>query len=193
MARILHIGNSGADVARLTTRLASLGYAVPRSSTFTDATHHAVMAFQKVNGLERDGVAGARTMAQLVQPLGVRIGRGAPDRVVIDRSDQVLMLVRGGRVRAIYNASTGNPSLPDGRGEVTPLGTFRVGRKVRGPHRAELGTLYWPSFFHGGIAVHGAPSVPATPQSHGCVRVPLTSARTIYDAMRAGTVVQVRA
>jgi len=77
-------------------------------------------------------------------------------------------------------------------GEATPVGTFRVGRQVRGPHHAEFGTLYSLSFFNRGIAVHGAPNVPATRASHGCVRVPLHLATTMFDAMRAGSLVQVR-
>ena len=36
-----------------------------------------------------------------------------------------------------------------------------------------LGRLYRPRYFNGGIAVHGYPSVPSTPASHGCVRVTL--------------------
>lgn len=193
MMRTLDIGSSGGGVARLKTRLRALHYAVDRGATFTEATHHAVMAFQKVNGLERDGVAGARTLAALRRPTGVRIGRGEPDRVVVDLSDQVLLVVRRGRVQRIVNASTGNPSLPDGRGESTPMGSFRVGRRVAGPYRAELGVLYSPSFFHRGIAVHGAPIVPATAASHGCVRIPMHLAQPIQDAMVAGSLVQVRA
>jgi len=38
---------------------------------------------------------------------------------------------------------------------------------------APLGKLYNPVYFVGGIAVHGAPSVPNRPASHGCVRIPM--------------------
>ena len=188
----LTIGSRGASVVQLKERLRTLRYAVDRGSTYTQATHHAVMAFQKVNGLERDGVAGANTLRALRAPVGVRLGRGEPSRVVVDLGDQVLMLVRGGRVTKIVNACTGNPNLADGRGEATPVGSFRVGRRIAGPHQAELGVLYSPTFFHGGIAVHGAPQVLAAPMSHGCVRIPMHLAQPIQDAMRAGMQVQVR-
>ncbi|MCW2923506.1 MAG: endopeptidase [Thermoleophilia bacterium] len=191
-ARTLAPGSSGVDVARLKARLRALHYAVDPGRTFTDATRNAVMAFQKVNGLERDGVAGVRTLAAMRHAKGVSVGHGEASRVVVDLSDQVLLVVRGGRVQQIVNACTGNPDLPDGRGEATPVGTFRVGRRVRGPDRAELGVLYSPSYFTGGIAVHGAPSVLATPASHGCVRIPMHLAQPIQDAMRAGSQVQVR-
>lgn len=188
----LHVGSRSTAVARLNARLRALGYATSAGASFGEPTRHAVMAFQKVNGLERDGVAGARTLRALRAPVPVAIGRGAGDRVVIDLSDQVLLLVRGGRVRTIVNASTGTPDLADGRGEATPVGTYRVGRKVRAVEHGPLGPMWWPSYFHGGIAVHGSPSVPAGPASHGCVRIPLHLAQSVSDAMRAGMTVQVR-
>lgn len=189
---MLTVGASGTGVARLKTRLRALHYAVDRGSTFTDATHHAVMAFQKLNGLDRDGIVGAQTLNALKRPVVARIGPGAPERIVVDLSDQVLMVVSRGRVSKIVNACTGDPSLPDGRGQATPIGRFRVTRKVRGPEQADLGVLYSPSYFNGGIAVHGAPHVLAYPSSHGCVRIPMHMASSIFDAMRMGMRVQVR-
>jgi hypothetical protein len=38
-------------------------------------------------------------------------------------------------------------------------------------HRSYLGTMYKPFYFYGGYAIHGSPSVPGYPASHGCVRV----------------------
>lgn len=189
---VLRIGSVGHDVARLKSRLRSLRYAVDRGNVFTEQTHHAVMAFQKLNGLDRDGIAGVQTLRRLRRPTGASVGRGAGDRIVVDLSDQLLLLVRRGRVVKIVNACTGDPNLPDGRGEATPVGTFRVHRKVRGPEHAELGVLYSPSYFRGGIAVHGAPRVLARPASHGCVRIPMHLASSIHDAMRMGMLVQVR-
>ena len=39
-----------------------------------------------------------------------------------------------------------------------------------------LGDLYNPLYFNGGIAFHGAYSVPGYPASHGCVRIPMNAA-----------------
>ena len=39
----------------------------------------------------------------------------------------------------------------------------------------ELGELYRPKYFRGGIAVHGSNSIPNYPASHGCVRVSTTA------------------
>jgi hypothetical protein len=51
--------------------------------------------------------------------------------------------------------------------------------------------LYNPVFFNGGIAVHGAPSVPAYPASHGCVRIPMSASRWFYDTVPRGFAVYV--
>ena len=44
---------------------------------------------------------------------------------------------------------------------------YRYGRRVEGWRDAPLGRLYNPVYFNGGIAVHGAGSVPDRPASHG--------------------------
>jgi lipoprotein-anchoring transpeptidase ErfK/SrfK len=46
-------------------------------------------------------------------------------------------------------------------------------------------------YFTGGYAIHGNPSVPPYPASHGCVRVPMWAAPVLYDEMPDGTVVYV--
>jgi hypothetical protein len=74
---------------------------------------------------------------------------------------------------------------------VTPGGSFRIGVKISGKHIAPLGTLYNPLFFNGGIAIHGAPSVPTTPASHGCVRIPMSATKWFYDRVAKGTPVYV--
>ena len=47
------------------------------------------------------------------------------------------------------------------------------------------------SYFIGGYAIHGYASVPTFPASHGCVRVPVPNARSIYDWLRIGDRVDV--
>jgi len=55
---------------------------------------------------------------------------------------------------------------------ITPEGTFKVYRGYSdGWEKGELGELYRPRYFSGGVAVHGAPNVPNYPASHGCVRI----------------------
>jgi lipoprotein-anchoring transpeptidase ErfK/SrfK len=47
--------------------------------------------------------------------------------------------------------------------------------------------LYFPSYFLRGFAVHGYPSVPAYPASHGCVRIPIWVAQRIYALISFGS------
>ncbi|MBC7644347.1 MAG: peptidoglycan-binding protein, partial [Thermoleophilia bacterium] len=58
----LGVSTTGAAVVRAKTRLRALHYAVDRGATVTSQTRDAIMAFQKLNGLQRDGVVGAQTL-----------------------------------------------------------------------------------------------------------------------------------
>ena len=53
----------------------------------------------------------------------------------------------------------------------TPAGSFSVFREVDKLDKGPLGSLYRPKYFNGGIAIHGAASIPPYPASHGCARV----------------------
>ncbi len=55
----------------------------------------------------------------------------------------------------------------------TPGGVFKFTRMVEGKRVSPLGGMFDPVYFNYGIAVHGAYEVPNSPQSHGCVRLPL--------------------
>src|SRR5207253_628422 len=70
---------------------------------------------------------------------------------------------------------------------VTPPGSFSIGRKAEGLEVAPLGELWWPMYFNRGIAIHGSPSVPPYPASHGCIRIPMYAAPTFYDQIARGT------
>jgi hypothetical protein len=69
---------------------------------------------------------------------------------------------------------------------VTPEGTYQFGRRVEGWRIAPLGKLYNPVYFNGGIAVHGAPSVPNHPASHGCVRISMSIAEYFPSLVNTG-------
>jgi lipoprotein-anchoring transpeptidase ErfK/SrfK len=51
--------------------------------------------------------------------------------------------------------------------------------------------MYYPSYFSGGYAIHGSPSVPAGPVSHGCVRIPMSAAIGFFQRNPVGTPVTV--
>jgi peptidoglycan hydrolase-like protein with peptidoglycan-binding domain len=193
----LELGESGDAVAALQQRLVDLGYWMGEpDGTYGQLTRQAVMAFQKVEGLSRDGVAGPATQAQLAAA-----GRPSPrggNGIEIDLERQVIFIVQGGQVQWALNTSTGNgeayTSSSGGTARaVTPPGDFRVHHEIDGVREAPLGTLYRPKYFNGGIAVHGSGSIPATPASHGCARVTNAAMDMIWStgAMAMGTPVSV--
>jgi lipoprotein-anchoring transpeptidase ErfK/SrfK len=49
--------------------------------------------------------------------------------------------------------------------------------------------LYYPNYIVGGIAIHGNPSVPVYPASHGCIRIPMFAAKQFSEINPVGTVV----
>jgi len=162
----LRLGDSGPAVLALQQRLVALGYWLGTpDGHFGAATHHAVVAFQKAAGLRRDGAAGPVTRTALSRASRLR-ARSATGRVVeVDLRRQLLLVAVNGRVRWVMDASTG--SVPG----TTPTGRYTVFRQVDGDDPGPLGVLYRPKYFVGGVAVHGYPSVPPYPASHGCVRV----------------------
>jgi peptidoglycan hydrolase-like protein with peptidoglycan-binding domain len=163
---VLRPGRKGPEVAALQQRLIDLGYWLgDPDGSYGHATTQAVMAFQKANGLGRDGLAGPATLAA-VETAGRPVPRSTQGSLVeIDLSRQLILLVTDGHVDWAFNTSTGK------KGWATPPGDFTVFREVDGIRRAPLGDLYRPKYFNGGIAVHGAPSIPGYPASHGCTRV----------------------
>ena len=64
---LLRTGSRGQEVTDLQSRLATLGYydAAQVDGTYGSGTRDAVMKFQRMNGLEADGVVGAETRAVL--------------------------------------------------------------------------------------------------------------------------------
>ena len=155
----------------------------------------AVMAFQKVNGLAADGSVGKATLAALKAPKApVLRGSGPADRVEVDLTKQVLYVVKGGAVSRILPISSGNGERylqKSGRQAraLTPVGYFRIQRRIIGEREADLGTLYDPQYFYKGWAIHGSNSVPAYPASHGCVRVTRTDATWLLGVIGVGTTV----
>lgn len=181
------------EVLALQQKLAALGYDVGEpDGKYGTRTYFAVMAFQKIQGLPADGQAGSQVMATLASavPPGPIAG-GEPNRVEIDLDRQVLLLWQGGRLARILPVSSGNGQWYCTEGEcdvaTTPTGTFRIGRKYPGAEVSKLGELYSPSYFYLGWAIHGSPSVPPYPASHGCVRIPMYAAASFYDQVPTGT------
>jgi PKD repeat protein len=182
----LLFGARSSAVAQLGAQLQSLHYAAPATPFFDSRMLDAVYAFQKVQGLSRTGVVDTTFWGRLNSPY-VPFPRYAQpaDHLEIDKTRQVLYVVRSGRVALIVPVSTG------GGGHYTPVGRFAIYRKVAGFDPSPLGTLYDPMYFTGGYAIHGNPSVPPYPASHGCVRVPMWLARSLSTTNPYGETVYV--
>ena len=176
----LGLGSRGPSVRVLEHRLRELRYALPRADgLFGRDTYEAVLAFQKLNRLPWTGRADARLWRTLARARIPR-ARYAGDHIEVSKGRQYLLLVRRGQVERVVHVSTGSTGN-------TPIGRWRVYRKVTGWDWV----LWYPMYFLRGFAIHGYPSVPAYPASHGCVRVPMWIAPTLWASTRWGQTVYV--
>jgi peptidoglycan hydrolase-like protein with peptidoglycan-binding domain len=192
-------GDKGEAVTALETKLTALKYDTgPVDGTYDKITGYAVMAFQKVTGMDRSGRATDDVIAAVNATEGTPpalVTGGPPHRVEVDIARQVLFLYEDGQVAKILPVSTGSNArfCSEGwcRKAVTPGGSFSVYRAGRGWEIGPLGGLYNPLYFNGGVAIHGAQSVPAGPASHGCVRIPMNAAEWFPSRVGVGTAVYV--
>ena len=146
-------------------------------------TTAAVVAFQKVEGLTRDGRPGPEVEAALARASSPRplVPGGASTRIEVDLARQVLLFWQDGALARILPVSTGSGRYycnPDGSCEyaVTPTGTYRIGRRYAGAEVAPLGTLYHPMYFQPGhrhprvgvdASVPGLPRLRPDPHARG--------------------------
>lgn len=108
----------------------------------------------------------------------------AAARACVDLSSNQAWLIRGGVVEF------GPVRVTHGRaGYRTPAGTFRVSFRSRHHVSSIYGSpMPYSVFFNGGVAFHQGD---LRGRSHGCVRLSKASARTFFNALRPGDVVQV--
>ena len=185
----LSYGDHSPLVAEFLRRLSALGYEVPNTTTqdFDADVQESVYAFEKVEGLDRTGVADATFWSHLDNAVTPKPRYFQPSsHIEVDKAKQVLYVVRDGKVIHISPVSTAG--LP---GRFTPEGTFSIFRKVPGYDPSPLGVLYKPMYFTGGYAIHGNPSVPPYPASHGCIRVPNFVIERLYETEPYGETVYV--
>ena len=169
-------GSAGASAFELDRRLHDLHYALDRVDGYYGQDDvDAVVAFQKLHGLPRTGRVDTRFWIEL-QRAGIPQARYPGNHVEVSEGRQVLFLVRDGKVALTTHVSTGATGN-------TPLGEWHVYSKIAG----WSWVLWYPNYFLRGFAIHGYPSVPAYPASHGCVRVPMWLATSLYAQIPMGS------
>ena len=178
-------GSSGPAVRLLQSRLANLRYAVSRSGHFDASTGRAVVAYRKMRGWSRIGVASRDVIRGLVAGKGAFKAKypAHGKHVEADLSRQVLVLLRGRKVDRIYTTSSGKSLDADGARPLQGLPAL-----VR-HQRARDGAL---ELLHRRLRDPRLRiDVPTFPASHGCLRVPVPNAFSIYNWLRIGDRVDV--
>jgi hypothetical protein len=175
-------GSRGLKVLLLQRGLLRLGFATPVTGSFDGLTANAVNAFRKTNEMGRDGYAAKSVYGMVLRGEGAYKLRYPSSgthgkHVEFDWSRQVLVLADHGKPYRVYHTSSGAPATP------TVFGSYRF-------YRQQFGTnakgMVHSSYFIGGYAIHGYASVPNYPASHGCLRVPIPNALSIYNWIDLG-------
>jgi L,D-transpeptidase catalytic domain len=177
-------GSSGLFVRLVQLRLASLHFYLPLSGVYDAGTGWAIDAYHRLLHRGTSQALDGVTVSYLLNGWGAfpirypQDGRHAEGNLSL----QLLALADGSQVHAIYPISSGKPSTP------TILGRFHVYSKV--PGYLPDG-MYFSNFFSGGYAIHGFNPAPDFPASHGCMRVPIADATSIYGWLGIGDGVDV--
>ena len=177
-------GSTGSFVQLVQQRLAALHFYIPQSGVYDQGTGLALDAYHRLLHWGTYQTLDGRTISYLLDGFGEfkvrfpRHGKHAEGNLSL----QLLALADGSHVQAIYPISSGKPSTP------TILGDFHVYSKV--PGYLPDG-MYFSNFFISGYAIHGYNPAPDFPASHGCMRVPIPDATSIYGWLQIGDWVDV--
>jgi L,D-transpeptidase catalytic domain len=172
-------GSRGLFVELIQQRLAALHFYIPQTGVYDSGTGLAIDAYHRLLRWGTFQTLDGRTISYLLNGFGefkVRFpqnGRHAEGNLSL----QLLALADGSNVVAIYPISSGKPSTP------TILGNFRVYSKV--PGYLPDG-MYFSNFFISGYAIHGYDPAPDFPASHGCMRLPIQDAISIFGWLAIG-------
>src|ERR1044072_605038 len=166
-------------------RLAEMGFGPGKSGLIT---------FQKFEGRKVTGQLTREEVDAIMTAGAPKAKDPGYKHVEVDLDRQVLLLTdTDGVVRKILPVSTGSNRQYKEKTmsglAYTPRGRFRIYAKIAGWRKSPLGLLYYPNYFSDGLAIHGNPSVPDSPQSHGCIRIPMSAAAEMSRELPVGTIV----
>jgi len=173
------------ELKQANARLIEFGYGRGRS---------AIILFQKWEARKPTGQLTRADFDLLMEASAPEAKDPGYRHVEVDLDRQLLLLTNDeGKVIRMLPVSTGsNKRYKEKRMSglaYTPRGRFRIYAKIAGWRESPLGLLYYPSYFSDGLAIHGNPEVPQTPQSHGCVRIPMSEAVAVSKLLPVGTIV----
>jgi hypothetical protein len=177
-------GARGPFVTLLQQRLNAVHVYVPQSGVYDTYTGLALDAYHRLLGHGVSQSLDAGTVSDLLNGVGSFHVRYPKDGTHVegDLSRQLLAEINGSKVVWIYPISSGKPSTP------TVLGRFQVYYRV--PGYLPDG-MYFSSFFFRGYAIHGYNPAPDYPASHGCMRLPIIDAISVFDWVKYGDWVDV--
>jgi hypothetical protein len=160
-------------------------------------TRGAVMKFENTHEITVDGLAGPTVWHLLLDDAiaGKRLNSGYTYVYVHREVPETLTLWHNGQTVLTSAANTGIA------GAETELGTFSVfehipegtmsGTNPDGSHYEDPG-IKWISYFNGGDAIHNFDRASfGTPQSLGCVELPLAAAAEVWPYTPIGTLVTI--
>ncbi|HEX4668962.1 MAG TPA: L,D-transpeptidase [Solirubrobacterales bacterium] len=175
----LHPGECGNVVKGFKKAMAKMGYVSGGGSCFNGRTGREVLAYRKVNGMNRSQKAGAGLLKSVFGGKGGYHVKypDAGEHAEVPLDKQVLVLSKGGKPFAIYPISSGKPSTP------TITGHYTFYRQEPG-YNSE--GMYYSFYWHNGYAVHGYHEVPNYAASHGCVRTFIADQPRIYEQLHYG-------
>jgi hypothetical protein len=177
-------GARGPFVTLIQQQLNALHVYVPQSGVFDTYTGLALDAYHRLLGHGVSQSLDAATVSELLDGIGTFHVRYPKDGTHVegDLSRQLLAEIDGSQVKWIYPISSGKPSTP------TVLGRFQVYYRV--PGYLPDG-MYFSSFFFRGYAIHGYDPAPDYPASHGCMRLPIIDAISVFNWVNYGDWVDV--
>ena len=175
-AKTLSAGSSGPYVKGMLTGLRRLKFIVPGvGSTFSASVKDSVMAFQKAYRLSRTYVFNTACWRKLDGARLIRPRYANPStHLEVDKTRQILMVVKGGKPAGIICVSTGATNN-------TPEGSFHIQQKHSFTTSGFGGILVRTMGFIGNFAIHGYAPVPPYPASHGCIREPIWACYWVFD------------
>ena len=162
-----------------------------------DITRGAIMMFQDTHHLAVDSFAGPAVWhALLADAIADKRRDAGYSYVYVHRNvPQLLTLWHNGHIVLTSPGNTGVPAAPTQLGtfpvfEHIPVGTMS-GTNPDGSHYHDPG-IRWISYFNGGEALHAFNRASfGTPQSLGCVELPLASAQKVWPYTPIGTLVTI--